>query len=94
MLLVSNDESFKESKNVDDQLGDRVDIPTIIIKKQEGDELRNFMSSSNEKVVMSIKFSGVKKNDVLTIELFMKSDSLKSIHFFKEFERYYKKLSN
>jgi hypothetical protein len=93
MLLVSSDRTFQESKNVDDQLGSRVDIPTVIIKKDEGDEIRQYMSlNQGEKVVMSIKFSGAKNNDNLTIELFMRSDNLKSLHFFKEFRQYYNKL--
>lgn len=94
MLLVSNDRSFKEYRNVDDQLGNRVDIPTVIIRKDEGEEIKNYMSSNNyDKVVMSIKFSGAKTGEGLTIELFMRSDDLKSLHFFKEFQNYYDKLS-
>lgn len=93
MLLVSSDRTFQESKNVDDQLGNRVDIPTVIIKKDEGDEIRQYMSmNQGDKVVMSIKFSGAKNNDNLNIELFMRSDNLKSLHFFKEFRQYYDKL--
>ena len=94
MLLVSSDRTFQERKNVDDQLGSRVDIPTVIIRKDEGEEIRTYMSlNAAEKVVMSIKFSGMKSSDSLTIELFMRSDNLKSLHFFKEFRQYYDKLS-
>jgi hypothetical protein len=94
MLLVSSDRTFQERKNIDDQLGSRVDIPTVIIRKDEGDEIRTYMSlNASEKVVMSIKFSGMKSSDSLTIELFMRSDNLKSLHFFKEFRQYYDKLS-
>jgi hypothetical protein len=94
MLLVSDDRSFKEHKNRDDVLGNRVTIPTVILKKDEGDEIKRFIDNNmSEHVVMSIKFSGVKNGEMLTIDLFMKSDNVKSLHFFKEFEQYYKKLS-
>ena len=94
MLLVSNDRTFKDRQNVDDQLGTRVDIPTIILKKDEGEEIKSFINTNrNEKVVMSIKFTGMKNADTLTMELFMSSDNLKSLHFFKEFKQYYDKLS-
>jgi len=49
--------------------------------------------NKNEKVVMSIKFNGMRNSDVLNIELYMRSDNMKSIHFFKEFKQYYDKLS-
>ncbi len=95
MLLVSNDRTFKDFRNIDDQLGNRVDIPTVIIRKDEGDEIRNFLSANtNEKVVISIKFSGAKSGEGLTMELFLRSDDMKSLHFFKEFQSYYTKLSN
>jgi hypothetical protein len=94
MLLVSDDKSYKELRNVDDQLGNRVDIPTVIIRRDEGQEIRNYMNSNpNDKVVFSIKFSGSKSGEGLTIEIFMRSDDMKSLHFFKEFQSYYHKLS-
>lgn len=94
MLLVSDDRSFKEHRNRDDVLGNRITIPTVILKKDEGEAIKNYIDNNkNEKVVMSIKFSGVNNGGILTIDLFMKSDNVKSLHFFKEFEQYYKKLS-
>jgi hypothetical protein len=95
MLLVSDDSTYKKLYNVDDQLGDRIDIPTVILKRDEGEEIRNFLiKNTNEKVVMSIKFIGVKDNGPLSIDLFLKSDDQKSLHFFKEFEQYFNKLKS
>jgi hypothetical protein len=94
MLLVSDDDTFKDETNVDDYLGDRIDIPTVIIRKNEGSEIRKYLETrGSEKVVMSIKFMGIKDGGPLKMELFMKSDDLKSLHFFKEFKQYYDKLS-
>lgn len=93
MILISNDQSFKSSYNQDDQLGDSIDIPTIILRNSEGAEIRRFITENpNSEVVLNIKFTGVKDGN-LNIDLFMKSDDPKSLHFFKEFKGYYDKLS-
>jgi len=94
MLLVSDNDYFNYKDNVDDQLGDRIDIPSIILKKNEGDEIRKYiMDNPSKKVVMSIKFTASKTDGPLKIELFIKSDDMKALHFFKEFKQYYDKLS-
>jgi hypothetical protein len=93
MLLVSDDRSFKDHYNVDDQIGDRVNIATVIIKKDEGEEIRNFLyQNTHEHVVMSIKFTS-KFAEFLTLDLFLRSDELKSLNFFIEFKQYYDKIS-
>lgn len=94
MLLVSDDETFKTSDNVDDQLGNRVDIPTVIIKKSDGQSIKRYLNDKpGAKVVMAIKFMSVSNGGPVTVELFMRSDDVKALHFFKEFEAYYGKLS-
>lgn len=94
MILVSDDKSFKNYKNVDDKIGDRVDIATVIIRKDEGNEIKDYIQNHPyEKVVMSIKFNANRNTDSLNLELFMRSDDLKSLNFFKEFNQYYQKLS-
>merc|ERR1712151_461838 len=56
MILVSNDETFKWFDNVDDKLGERVDIPTVIIKKSTGELLKDYIKKNpNAKVTMSAK---------------------------------------
>jgi hypothetical protein len=94
MLLVSDDRSFKEFSNIDDKLGDKIDIATVIIKKDEGTDIKTYMENNlYDKVVMSVKFKGNKNNEILNIDYYLKSDDVKSIHFFTEFYQYYKKLS-
>lgn len=94
MLLVSDDNTFKTEYNVDDQLGARVDIPTVIVQKRVGDLFKEYLNTPlHEKVILSIKFSGVKEDGMLEIDLFFRSDDIKALHFFTEFENYYKKLS-
>jgi len=95
MLLVSNDRSFKDYRNVDDQLGDKIDIATVIIRKDEGEDIKTYIKNNQyEKVVMSIKFFGNRNKDVLNVDFYLKSDDVKSLHFFTEFSAYYAKLSN
>lgn len=95
MILVSDDETYKPLENVDDKLGERVDIPTVIIKKSTGDILKDYIKkNSQSKVTISVKFTGVKAGENLVFELFLRSDDVKALHFFKEFEQYYKSLKN
>lgn len=90
MILVSNDETFKYFDNVDDKLGERVDIPTVIVKKSTGDVLKDYIKKNNQaKVTISVKFSGVKQGENLLFEFFLRSDDVKALHFFKEFQPYY-----
>ena len=95
MILVSNDETFKYFDNVDDKLGERVDIPTIIVKKSTGDILKEYIKKNKQsKITMSVKFTGVKDGENLLFEFFLRSDDVKALHFFKEFEQYYRLLKN
>lgn len=89
MILVSNDETYKYLENVDDKLGERVDIPTVIIKKSTGDLLKDYLKKNqNSKVTMSAKFTGKKEGEKLLFEYYLRSDDVKAIHFFREFEQY------
>ena len=81
--------------NVDDKLGERIDIPTIIITKSNGDTIKKYIDNHHEtKVTVSIKFVSIKEGENINIELYMRSDDAKALHFFKEFENYYDLLSN
>jgi FlaA1/EpsC-like NDP-sugar epimerase len=95
MILVSNDESYKYFDNVDDKLGERVDIPTVIIKKSTGDLLKDYIKKNpNTKLTISAKFTGKKEGEKLLFEYFLRSDDVKAIHFFKEFEQYFNLLKD
>jgi len=95
MILISDDESFKYFDNVDDKLGERVDIPTVILKKSTGELLKDYIKkNTNVKLTMSAKFTGKKEGEKLLFEYFLRSDDVKGIHFFKEFEQYFNLLEN
>lgn len=95
MILVSNDETFKYFDNVDDKLGERVDIPTVIVKKSTGDLLKDYIvKNPNAKVTISAKFTGKKEGEKLLFEYFVRSDDIKGIHFFKEFQQYFKQIKD
>lgn len=95
MILVSNDESYKYFENVDDKLGERVDIPTVIVKNSVGRILKEYIINNKQtKITMSVKFTGVKEGENLAFDFFLRSDDIKALHFFKEFHNYYKLLKN
>ena len=96
MLIASDSNIIEEEYNVDDPTK-TVSIPTIIITKEFGDIIREFMKSklklyNNEYIVLSIKFSGVKEEGFVELELFMRSDDNKARDFFTEFNYYKEKL--
>ena len=54
-------------------------------------KIRNYLKKfPGEKVSMSIKFNGMLESGILEMDLFMRSDDIKSLHFFTEFESIYK----
>ena len=72
MLLVTNDEGFNEISNYDDTTSKVEDIPTAIIRKSDGDIIKDYirMNPSNYKdVIMTMQFHSVKinKNNLPTI---------------------------
>jgi hypothetical protein len=80
--------------NVDDKLGERIDIPTIILTKTNGETIKKYIENNHgTKVTVSVKFVSIKDGESINIELYMKSDDAKALHFFKEFEAYYDLLS-
>jgi len=94
MLIASDSNILEEEYNVDDPT-EIVSIPTIIIEKDFGDIIREytkFKKDTNDFIVISIKFTGVKEGGFVEIELFMRSDDLKARNFFSEFSYYKEKL--
>ena len=95
MLIASDSNILEEEYNVDDPT-EIVTIPTIIIEKDFGDIIREYTKAkkdTNEFIVISIKFSGVKEGGYVEIELFMRSDDQKARNFFTEFSYYKEKLA-
>jgi hypothetical protein len=94
LIIVSDDETFHDEMNVDDKLGERIDIPTIIITNGNGSTIKRYIETHEEsRVIVSIKFVSIKEGDMINLELYMRSDDAKALHFFKEFENYYSLLS-
>ena len=96
MLIASDSNILEEEYNVDDPT-EMVSIPTIIISKDFGDIIREYTKlkkDTNEYMVLSIKFSGVKEGGFVEIELFMRSDEQKARNFFSEFNYYKEKLGD
>lgn len=95
MLLINDNNILNDEYNVDDQLSNRIDIPTVIIPKSVGEIIKQSLSQpESEKLIMSIKFLSIKENGVLDMMLFFRSDDIKALSFFKEFNSYKNILSD
>lgn len=92
MLLATKSFDKIDERNFEDKLGLSLDIPTVIIKNDDAEKIRNEIASGKS-VLLSIKFAGVKQGDTFDMELFLRADDVKSLHFFREFKFYYNKLS-
>jgi hypothetical protein len=62
MLLVSDDETYGDLYNYDDILGKVEDIPTAIIRKSDGNIIKDFIKTKPEQyqsIHMVMKFASV-----------------------------------
>ena len=95
MLLASDSNIIEEEYNIDDFI-EKPAIPTIIIPKDFGDIIReyykyikNVENPKNEKnIILNMKFTGVKQNGKVELDLFFRSDDKKVSNFFIEFSGY------
>ena len=92
MLLSTKDFNKIDERNYEDNLGMKLDIPTVIIKADDGDKIKNAIKDKKT-VMISIKYSGVNLGNKFKMELFLRSDDIKTVNFFKEFKYYYERLS-
>ena len=99
MLLASDSNIIDEEFNVDDFI-EKPSVPSIIITKDFGDIIREYYKYNNnikneeksiKHIILNMKFSGVKMNGKVEIDLFFRSDDKKMMNFFIDFS-YYKKL--
>ena len=100
MLLASDSNIIEEEYNIDDFI-EKPAIPSIIITKDFGDIIREYYKYANNEnnndirnqknIVLNMKFSGVKQNGKVEIDLFFRSDDKKVLNFFVEFS-YYRRL--
>ena len=95
MLISSDSNIIEEEYNIEDPINNP-SIPTIIISKDFGDIIKEYykIKKNDENIVLNMKFSGVKDNGKIEIELFFRSDDIKVANFFSEFYDYKEKLGN
>jgi hypothetical protein len=88
MLLAYDSNEIDDDYNVDDIIGERVEIPTVIINKDFAQAIKEHIRNNDESVVLAIKFSGVKKKGEVNVDLYYRSDDIRTLNFFKEFESF------
>jgi hypothetical protein len=75
MLLAFDSNNINEEYNVDDLIGEKVEIPTMIIGKDFANLIKEYYRENEdndfyENITISIKFSGVKKDGNVKLDLF------------------------
>ena len=91
MLLAYDSNEIDDDYNVDDIIGEKVEIPTVIINKDFAQAIKEYLKNGNDSIGLAIKFSGVKKKGEVNVDLYYRSDDIRTLNFFKEFQ-YYKEL--
>ena len=95
MLIASDSNIIEEEYNIDDFI-EKPAIPSIIVTKDFGDIIREYYKYTNndndnrnqKNIILNMKFSGVKQNGKVEIDLFFRSDDKKVLNFFVEFSHY------
>ena len=101
MLIVDDDDDLENNDkyNILDLRGNSIKIPTLIIPRNFGDILKNhfYKSNNNNKdkeegkldpIIISVKFSAYNPEGKVEMNLFMSSDDINAIYFFREFNLY------
>ena len=97
MLIIDDDNDLENNDkyNILDLRGNSIKIPTLIIPRDYGDKIKNYFYSNQmntkeflEPVIINVKFSAYNPEGNVEMNLFMSSDDLNAIYFFKEFKRY------
>ena len=97
MLLIYDSNQIDDDNiyNIDDIIGKKVTIPSMIIPKDFGNIIKKYIEENkNETIIISMKFPSALNNGKIKLELFYNTDDYKIYNFFKEFEYYKNKLSN
>jgi len=68
----------------DDGYGDTVDIPSLLISRQDGQQLIDFAKTTNNQVIVEMAWD-VPTNHVVIVDLWMSSASRESQRFLKDF---------
>ena len=103
MLIIDDDNDLENNDkyNILDLRGNSIKIPTLIIPRNYGDIIKNYfyLNEKNDKeylepIIISVKFSAYNPEGNVEMNLFMSSDDLNAIYFYKEFQRYKEHLGN
>lgn len=99
LIIISNDNYFAETLNVDDTEGKQITIPTMIVNAATGAILTDYLRENNNlgtfaRITLSLSFKSNIENDKLNMKMYFRSDQVKALHFFKEFEQYAQKLGD
>ena len=103
MLIIDDDNDLENNDkyNILDLRGNAIKIPTLIIPRNYGDILKNHFYNLNnnnkvegklDPIIISVRFSAYNLEGKVEMNLFMSSDDLNAIYFFKEFNDYRKHL--
>jgi hypothetical protein len=92
MLLVSDNETFHDDYNYDPRYGmEKADIPTVIIKQSDGNLISSLIRTNP--VTMEINLLSLQNESYdIYLEIFLRSDDAKTLHFFKEFGDIYRQI--
>jgi len=104
-VIISNSDELLDDdpNNYDDGLGEKIKIPTVIIPRKYGEKIKEYMKQSPALalyVTLSISFKMVyiivikEQSRVVNVQLFLNSADPRSIHFFVEFENFFKRLGD
>ena len=101
MLIVDDDNDLdnNDKYNVLDLRGNSIQIPSLIIPRNYGDIIKNYIraqkikresqkGSMPEPIIISVRFSAYNPDGTVEMDLFMSSDDVNAVYFFKEFENY------
>ena len=101
MLIVDDDNDLdnNDKYNVLDLRGNSITIPSLIIPRNYGDIIKNYIRSQKikretekgrlpEPIIISVRFSAYNPDGTVEMDLFMSSDDVNAVYFFKEFENY------
>ena len=96
LIIDNRDENEDYVIMVDDGFGHDISIPTIMVSKDDGKNLMQYLESPDENqrysVALSFHFDMPNPDDTVEYELWMSSMDIKSYEFLKAFQSYQNKL--
>lgn len=90
VIIVDNEESNLSAHEIqktivgNDGWGDSIDIPSILVAKEDGNPLIEAAKNLNQEVIIELAWD-IPTNHVVTLDLWMSSASRESQHFLQDF---------